>query len=86
MTMDEVELGSKLDDCVTSLIGSGRFATRTDVLREGVRLLAAHEQRLATLDGAIARGLADSEAGRVRSLDAVAEWLKKRDNVAQHQG
>lgn len=36
------------------------------MLREGVRLIQERELRLAALDAALARGLADAEAGRLR--------------------
>ncbi|MCJ2045518.1 type II toxin-antitoxin system ParD family antitoxin [Methylobacterium sp. J-078] len=68
-------LGAKLEHYVTGLVESGRYPSRSDVLREGVRLIEEREKRLATLDAAIVRGLADAEADRVKSISDVAARL-----------
>ena len=52
------------------------------MLREGVRLLQEREQRLAALDAAIARGLADAEAGRVKPLGQVFRRLNAKYRAA----
>ncbi|MFL5060031.1 MAG: type II toxin-antitoxin system ParD family antitoxin, partial [Xanthobacteraceae bacterium] len=51
-----VDLGSKLEKFVANLIKSGRYNSKSEVLREGVRLIQERETRLAALDAAIARG------------------------------
>jgi antitoxin ParD1/3/4 len=56
----------KAEKIVDRLVKSGRYNSRSEVLREGVRLVQEREARLATLDAAIARGIADAEAGRVK--------------------
>ncbi len=73
-----INLGSQLESYVAGLVRSGRFASRDDVLREGVRLLEEREKRLAVLDGAIARGLADADAGQVVSARDVAVRLRAK--------
>lgn len=62
-------LGQHLENYVTDLVKSGRYHSRSEVLREGVRLVEEREKRLAALDLALAEGLADVEAGRVTPLD-----------------
>jgi antitoxin ParD1/3/4 len=42
------------------------------------RLIREREARLATLDAAIARGLADAEAGRVKPLSEVFDRLETK--------
>lgn len=74
---NSVELGN-LEPVVTRLVQSGRYNSKSEVLREGVRLLEEREKRLALLDAALARGLADADAGRVRPADEVFEELKER--------
>lgn len=59
------DLGTKLESYVSRLVKSGRYHSKSEVLREGVRLVHERETRLATLDTALARGLADVAAGRV---------------------
>ena len=59
------ELGEALESYVDGLVKSGRYRSKSEILREGVRLVQERELRLAALDDAIARGLADIEVGRV---------------------
>ena len=80
-------LGSKLESYVDSLVESGRYNSRSEVLREGVRLVEEREKRLAALDASIARGLADAEAGRVRPIDEVErELVAKFERMAEDRG
>jgi antitoxin ParD1/3/4 len=73
-----VDLGSRLEAVVNELVKTGRYNSRSEILREGVRLIHERETRLAALDASISRGLADAEAGRVDDLDAVADRLNAR--------
>jgi antitoxin ParD1/3/4 len=75
---DNADLGDHLEDYVSRLVESGRYSSRRDVLREGVRLVEERESRLATLDAALFRGLADAEAGRSAPASAVAERLTSK--------
>ncbi|MGV3576537.1 MAG: type II toxin-antitoxin system ParD family antitoxin [Devosia sp.] len=68
-------LGQRLEDYVSELIKTGRYQSRSEVLREGIRLVEEREKRLAVLDDAIARGLADADAGRVTPVREVADKL-----------
>ncbi|ORE88030.1 type II toxin-antitoxin system ParD family antitoxin [Aurantimonas sp. 22II-16-19i] len=78
-------LGQSLEDYVTSLVKSGRYNSRSEVLREGVRLVEEREKRLAVLDAAIARGLADADAGRVKPVHEVTQRLAaKYGAMADH--
>src|SRR6266568_3754900 len=69
------DLGKTLEKFVTDLVATGRYHSKSEVLREGVRLIQERETRLAALDAAIARGLADVEAGRVKALATVFDRL-----------
>lgn len=68
-------LGQRLEDYVSELIKNGRYQSRSEVLREGVRLVEEREKRLVALYASIARGLADAEAGRVTPVREVADKL-----------
>lgn len=70
-----VDLGNQLEGFVSQLVKSGRFNSRSEVLREGIRLIHERETRLAALDASIQRGVADADQGRVYNLDAVADEL-----------
>ena len=80
-------LGDKLETYVADLVKTGRYNSRSEVLREGVRLVEEREKRLATLDAAIARGLADAAAGRVYPIEEVAAQLSaKYRKMAEDRG
>ncbi len=70
-----VDLGNQLESVVSQLVKAGRYNSRSEILREGVRLVHEREVRLAALDAAIGRGIADADAGRVHDLDDVAARL-----------
>lgn len=74
----QVNLGADLESYVEGLVREGGFASRDEVIREGVRLVWEREKAawLADLDVSIRRGIADSEAGRVRDLDEVTARLR----------
>ena len=80
-------LGDKLEGYVNNLVKTGRYQSRSEVLREGVRLVEEREKRLAALDAAIERGLADADAGRVRPIDEVErELVAKFERMAEERG
>lgn len=70
------ELGEALESFVTKLVASGRYHSKSEVLREGVRLIQEREAKLAALDASIARGLADAGAGRVKPSVDVFDRLE----------
>src|SRR3984893_18987223 len=72
------DLGKTLESFVTKLVASGRYHSKSEVLREGVRLIQEREARLAALDASIARGLADADAGRVTPAAEVFDRLERR--------
>ncbi len=69
------QLGPVLEDYVSGLVSQGRYNSKSEVLREGVRLVQERESRLAALDAAIAAGRADVAAGRVISIEEAFERL-----------
>ncbi len=72
------DLGNYLEEYVTELVTKGRYNSKSEVLREGVRLVQEREKRLAALDEALARGLADVEAGRMRPAEEVFDRLEAK--------
>lgn len=76
--MISADLGSKLEEFVTNLVATGRYNSKSEVLREGVRLIQDREARLAAFDAAIARGLADVNAGRTIPAEEVFDRLEQK--------
>jgi antitoxin ParD1/3/4 len=72
------DLGKTLEKFVTKLVATGRYHSKSEVLREGVRLIQEREARLAALDASIARGVADADAGRVKSTSKVFDNLEAK--------
>ena len=76
--MISADLGKQLEGYVTQLIASGRYGSKSEVLREGVRLIQDRETHLAALDASIARGLADTDAGRTKPAEDVFDRLASK--------
>jgi antitoxin ParD1/3/4 len=76
--MISADLGQQLESFVASLVQTGRYNSKSEVLREGVRLIQDRETRLAALDASIARGLADGDAGRTTPAEAVFDRLEAK--------
>ena len=76
--MISADLGKQLEIYVAKLVESGRYNSKSEVLREGVRLIQDRETRLAALDASIARGLTDAEAGRIKPASDVFDRLERK--------
>lgn len=86
MPVISAELGKPLEQFVTQLVASGRYGSKSEVLREGVRLIQEREARMAALDAAIARGMADADAERTRpAADAFDRLEAKYAALAKTQ-
>jgi antitoxin ParD1/3/4 len=78
------ELGETLEKVVNDLVENGRYNSKSEVLREGVRLVQEREARLRELQALIQEGEDDFAAGRVHSPDEVFAELRARiDQVAK---
>jgi antitoxin ParD1/3/4 len=72
------DLGNQLEAYVSELVKSGRYNSKSEVLREGVRLVQEREARFAVLDAAFARGVANADEGRVKPAAAVFDRLEAK--------
>jgi antitoxin ParD1/3/4 len=79
------DLGEKLEAVVTDLVANGRYNSKSEVLREGVRLVQEREAALAELIEAVKPGLADIEAGRVKPLEEVVARLSAKYRSMEKQ-
>lgn len=64
-----VSLGDHFTQFVQEQVESGRYATASDVLRAGLRLLEREEEELAWLRERIDESDADIDAGRVHEVN-----------------
>ena len=76
--MISADLGQQLESFVATMVASGRYNSKSEVLREGVRLVQEREARLAALDISIARGLANADAGHTTSAAEVFDRLEAK--------
>ena len=68
-------LGKHFESFVQAQLASGRYNNASEVLRAALRLMEERERKLAALDAAVERGVADTQAGRVHDLDEVCNGL-----------
>jgi antitoxin ParD1/3/4 len=76
--MISAELGKQLESYIQQLVDTGRYGSKSEVLREGIRLVQDRETRLAALDASIMRGIADADAGRTHDAEDVFNELRQR--------
>lgn len=76
--MSSVDLGKHIESYIQQLVDTGRYGSKSEVLREGVRLIQNRESRLAALDASIMCGVADAEAGRTKPAGAVLNRLDEK--------
>jgi antitoxin ParD1/3/4 len=84
--MISADLGQPLEAFVSTLVATGRYNSKSEVLREGVRLIQEREARLAALDASIARGLADADAGRTRPAEQAFDRLQAKYRAMNRAG
>jgi antitoxin ParD1/3/4 len=73
-----VNLGEKLEGVVNGLVKTGRFGSRSEVLREGVRLVQERESWLEMVEKAVERGRAQVAAGEWIDLEEGFDQLAAR--------
>ncbi|MGX2039103.1 type II toxin-antitoxin system ParD family antitoxin [Methylocaldum sp. MU1018] len=73
-----ITLPAEMVRMIREKVGSGAYGSNSEVIREALRGWMERERRLMALDAAIARGIADAEAGRVQDIEPVRTELRKR--------
>lgn len=76
--MRNLTTSSTVEHAIERLVATGRFSSKDEVIREGIRLLEERERKLEKLDAALSRGIADAEAGRVTPADDVFDRLERK--------
>jgi antitoxin ParD1/3/4 len=70
-----VNLGEQLEAFITEAVKTGRYGSRSEVLREGVRLVQEREALLARAQAEIQKGLDAADRGELYDLDEVFDAL-----------
>jgi antitoxin ParD1/3/4 len=73
-----VSLTPELVEFVKSRVGSGRYQSDSEVVRQGLRLLQEHEADYSKLKAKIAKGVRQADRGQLIDGEKVFEKLKKR--------
>ena len=76
--MISADLGPQLERFVAKLVETGRYNSKSEVLREGSRLIQEREPRLSVRDQALAQRMADAAAGHVKPMSDVVTRLEAK--------
>ena len=76
--MISAELGSSLEEYVSSLVSQGRYGSKSEVLREGIRLVQDREHERMLLVAVLDQALAESEHCEGKPADEVFDRLKAK--------
>jgi antitoxin ParD1/3/4 len=71
-----ITLPPEMASFIRQKVDSGLYGSNSEIIREALRGLMERERRLERLDGAMALGLADAEAGRVQEIEALRRELR----------
>ncbi|GAA0646206.1 type II toxin-antitoxin system ParD family antitoxin [Sphingomonas ursincola] len=75
-----VSIGERWEGYVEALLKTGRYASASEVIREGLRLVEERETKLAalreTIETSLARGGENTDDDVDRRLETVAQELK----------
>jgi len=70
-----VNLGKQLESFIDQAVAAGRYGSRSEVLREGVRLVQEREAKWARFDAEIQKAIDSSERGESMPLDEAFDEL-----------
>jgi antitoxin ParD1/3/4 len=86
--MTSIALSAHFETFIKEQVETGRFNNASEVVRAGLRLLEDaeaqrqdRERKLKALDEALARGIADADAGRLIPLEEAMDELRRRLKV-----
>jgi antitoxin ParD1/3/4 len=73
-----ITLPTEMVRLIREKVSNGTYASNSEVIREALRGWMEKENRVVMLDAAIARGMADADAGRVKDIETVREEMRKK--------
>jgi antitoxin ParD1/3/4 len=72
------DLGEKLEAVVNDLVANGRYNSKSEVLREGVRLVKEREAALEKLWAELDKGIAQADAGELLDSAEIFDRLEAK--------
>lgn len=73
-----VNLGEQLEAFITEAVKNGRYGSRSEVLREGVRLVQEREAKWARFEAEIQKGIDSADRGELHDAEEVFDRLKRK--------
>lgn len=77
---DQPQFSPQDEAFIEEAVSSGRYASRDEVVRGGLRVLREREDEVAALRAAVQRGIEDADAGRVmdaeEAFDRLDEYIR----------
>lgn len=73
-----VNLGEQLEAFITQAVKNGRYGSRSEVLREGVRLVQEREAKWARFEAEIQKGIDSADRGELHDADEVFDRLERK--------
>jgi antitoxin ParD1/3/4 len=73
-----ITLPAEMVRIIRARVSSGGYGSNSEVIREAMRGWMERERHLIALDAAIARGIADADAGRCQSVADVRDELRSQ--------
>ncbi|VVE11914.1 addiction module antitoxin [Pandoraea capi] len=84
--MISAELGQTLESYVAERVEKGQYGSKSEVLREGVRLVQDRKTQFAAPGAVIEKSIADAEAGRGQPAADVFDRLEKKYQAVRVPG
>jgi antitoxin ParD1/3/4 len=72
-----VNLGEQLEAFITEAVKKGRYGSRSEVLREGVRLVQEREAKWARFEAEIQKGIDSADRGELIPADEAFDELDR---------
>jgi len=73
-----VTLPGEMARVIHERVNSGNYGSVSEVIRDAMRAWLQRERRLAALDAALARGVAELDAGQGQDAEQVRKELRER--------
>jgi antitoxin ParD1/3/4 len=80
------DLGEKLEAVVNDLVANGRYNSKSEVLREGVRLVQEREAALAKFYADLDHSLEQANRGELYDAEEVFDDLRRRIDAMKKSG